>query len=92
VMLGAIPVYALAYFFLKKRSSPLLDTKFSWPTKKDIDARLIIGSALFGIGWGLSGFCPGPAIVNLAAGKMPVVIFVFFMLVGLKIAQNYKQQ
>src|SRR5262245_23057295 len=81
VMGGAVTVYAVLYRLIRRRPTPLFAAAFAVPTRKDIDARLIGGAALFGIGWGLSGFCPGPAITSLASGKSPVVIFVVSMLV-----------
>jgi len=83
VMIGAIGVHSIVYHMIKHRSSPLLDTKFHLPSKKDIDARLIIGAALFGIGWGWAGICPGPALVSLASGKISIMTFVGSMIVGM---------
>jgi uncharacterized membrane protein YedE/YeeE len=74
--------YFIAYRWIGRRSAPLFAAKFSIPTRNDIDASLILGSALFGAGWGLSGFCPGPAITSLASGAVPVVVFVAAMAVG----------
>jgi uncharacterized protein len=83
VMIGAIGVHSLLFLVIKKRSSPLLDTKFHLPTKKDLDLRLISGAALFGIGWGWAGICPGPGIVAAVSGNPHVLIFVASMLVGM---------
>jgi uncharacterized membrane protein YedE/YeeE len=83
VMGGAVMAHALLYRLIRRRPTPLFTAAFSVPTRKDIDARLIGGAALFGIGWGLSGFCPGPAVTSLASGKAPVVIFVGAMLGGM---------
>ncbi len=85
VMAGAIFVHSLAYYLIKKRESPLLDTKFYLPTKKDIDKRLIAGAAIFGLGWGWAGICPGPGIVSLVSGQLEIFIFVGFMLLGMGI-------
>ncbi|MFP5457786.1 MAG: DUF6691 family protein [Bacteriovoracia bacterium] len=85
VMAGAIAVHSVFYLMIKKRSSPLLDTKFHIPTRKDIDARLLAGAALFGIGWGWAGICPGPGIVAAASGLQNIIIFVGSMLVGMAI-------
>lgn len=67
--------------FLRKR--PLFAENFSLPTRKDIDKRLIVGSAIFGIGWGLGGFCPGPALSALSGGAQSTAIFVIAMLAGI---------
>lgn len=83
VMVGAIAVHALSYPLVKKRSSPLLDTKWHVPTRNDLTTRLVLGSALFGIGWGLGGFCPGPGVSSLAAGDVRVFAFVGAMIGGM---------
>ena len=83
VMGGAVMVHAVLYRLIRHRPTPLFAATFAVPTRKDIDARLIGGAALFGIGWGLSGFCPGPAITSLASGKSPVLFFVTSMIVGM---------
>jgi uncharacterized membrane protein YedE/YeeE len=83
VMIGAIAVYFTAYRLIRKRSAPLLAEKFSVPERKDIDLNLIVGAAMFGAGWGLGGFCPGPAITSLASGAAPVAVFVIAMGVGI---------
>jgi uncharacterized membrane protein YedE/YeeE len=62
---------------------PALDTQFHLPERTDIDARLVGGSVLFGIGWGLAGFCPGPALSALTMGLTPVLLFVAAMIVGM---------
>jgi uncharacterized protein len=83
VMIGAIAVYFTAYRLIRKRSAPLLGGKFSVPERKDIDRNLILGAAVFGVGWGLGGFCPGPAITSLASGAAPVTVFVLAMAAGI---------
>jgi uncharacterized protein len=82
VMGGALLVTIPAFRLILKRSQPLFARRFYMPTKQDIDARLVIGAALFGIGWGLAGLCPGPAITALATGLLPVVGFVAAMVAG----------
>ena len=67
------------------RSRPVLADEFDLPTKKELDARLLGGSALFGVGWGLSGFCPGLAVTALATGLTPVFAFVATMIAGMAI-------
>lgn len=83
VMLGAVGIHIVAYPLVRKRSSPMLDTKWHIPTRKDVTNRLIIGSALFGFGWGLGGFCPGPGVTSLASGDFQAVLFVGAMIVGM---------
>lgn len=82
VMMGAICVYFVAYRWSRKMASPVLAAKFSVPTRSDLDGRLIIGAAIFGAGWGLGGFCPGPAITSLASGAPPVMVFIAAMAIG----------
>lgn len=94
VMVGAIAVYAPTVRLLRGRPAPWLDRVFHWPTLHDIDLRLVGGSALFGVGWGLSGYCPGPALVSLGVG-LPVVVFVGAMLAGIalvRLANRYGAQ
>jgi uncharacterized membrane protein YedE/YeeE len=86
VMGGAVVVYAIAVRLVVRRSPhPWLDTRFHLPMRNDIDVQLLVGSALFGVGWGLGGFCPGPAIVAAAAGTTTGVVFVGAMIVGMVI-------
>jgi uncharacterized protein len=83
VMIGAIGVYFLAYRWSLTLTSPVLAAKFSLPMRSDLDWRLVTGAAIFGAGWGLGGFCPGPAIVSLASGAVPVMVFVAAMAFGI---------
>lgn len=83
VMAGGVAVTFVGYRFVLRRKQPLWAPKFSVPTASTIDAPLISGSAIFGIGWGLAGYCPGPAVVSLASGRRAVVLFVVAMLVGM---------
>lgn len=83
VMGGAVGVYAVAARLILRRPAPILEPRFELPTRKDIDARLLVGAAIFGVGWGLSGYCPGPAVVGLAKGALPTAIFVGAMLLGM---------
>jgi uncharacterized protein len=85
VMSGALLVTIPAFRQIFKRPRPVLADEFELPTKKDVDARLLGGSALFGVGWGLSGFCPGPAVTALATGLTPVFAFVVAMMAGMAI-------
>lgn len=83
VMLGAIAVHAPAYRLIRRRSAPIFATAFAVPTRRDFDLRLVAGAALFGIGWGLGGFCPGPAITSLVSGHTAVLLFVPAMVAGM---------
>jgi uncharacterized protein len=86
VMAGAIAVYAPLLRIIRGRGRPVLADAFSWPTARAIDLRLIGGSAIFGVGWGLSGYCPGPALASLAGGGT-AVIFLVAMLAGIAVAR-----
>ncbi|CAN5346153.1 membrane protein [soil metagenome] len=85
VMAGAILVGFFAYRFASARDRSLLGQVMQVPTARHIDRRLVLGSITFGIGWGLAGFCPGPAIASLAAGGIKPLIFVLAMLAGMGI-------
>lgn len=85
VMAGAILVHSILFHFIKKKKSPLLDEKFHLPTRKDLDWRLLAGAALFGLGWGWAGICPGPGIVAMTSGNSDIIIFIVSMLFGMGI-------
>jgi uncharacterized protein len=85
VMGSAIPVYMIVWQFVKRRHKPLLDSKLHVPTRKDIDKRLITGSAIFGIGWGVAGICPGPALAGLGSLSMGALVFVVCYFIGSKL-------
>lgn len=87
VMAGAIAVHAVTYRLIRKRRSPLLDTQFHVPSKESLDRKLLLGAALFGLGWGWAGICPGPGIVSLASGNINIVIFVATMIVGMMLVK-----
>jgi len=87
VMGGAVLVTAIAFRFVLKRRAPLLVGQFHLPTARHIDGRLLTGSALFGIGWGLYGYCPGPAVAALAYLDWQPLVFVLSMLVGMGLRQ-----
>ena len=91
VMAGAVMVTFAGYRLVLRRPRPVLAERFYLPTAKDIDARLVGGAALFGIGWGLSGFCPGPAIVSLPLLATGTLIFVPAMLAGIAVARLLMQ-
>ncbi|NBS77832.1 MAG: YeeE/YedE family protein [Betaproteobacteria bacterium] len=83
VMGGAILVGVFAFTVAKKRTTTFLDGVLRFPTNADIDKKLVIGSLMFGAGWGLAGFCPGPALVSMADGQPKALVFVLAMLVGM---------
>lgn len=84
VMGGAIAVHAPIYWlFVRGRETPTFARTFGLPTRRDIDVPLLAGAVLFGAGWGLAGFCPGPAVTSLASGASTVWWFVVAMLVGM---------
>jgi uncharacterized membrane protein YedE/YeeE len=83
VMGGAILVGFFAFTIAKKRTRNFLGGAISLPKSNVIDKRLVIGSLLFGAGWGLAGFCPGPALVSMAAGQEKALIFVAAMVIGM---------
>lgn len=83
VMAGAVAVSGIGFVLARRRGAPVFAAQSLWPTRKDIDAPLVIGAALFGIGWGLVGLCPGPALVNLAGLTLPVIAFVAAMAAGM---------
>lgn len=83
VMGGAVIVMAVAWRFRSRMAVPVFAEKFSLPDRNDLDGRLIAGSVLFGIGWGIAGLCPGPAVASLALSPLSVIPFVLAMLAGM---------
>jgi uncharacterized membrane protein YedE/YeeE len=90
VMGGALVVTAIGYRLVFGRARPIFEGKFMVPTARNLDARLIGGSAVFGIGWGIAGFCPGGALPALGTGRIDVIAFVGAMLAGI-FAARYLQ-
>ena len=85
---GALVTY-LGYSLVLKRKQPIFDTQFHMPKAKHIDAPIVVGPAIFGIGWGLGGFCPGPAFTAVGTGSSQAIIFVVAMLVGMVAARMF---
>jgi uncharacterized membrane protein YedE/YeeE len=83
VMAGAIAVGVIAFRLAARRQKSLLGDAMRMPAAKHIDRRLVLGSLAFGAGWGLAGFCPGPALVSFATGNSQAIIFVIAMLAGM---------
>jgi len=82
VMLGAVGVHSLTYRLTMRRSSPLFAAKFLVPQRSDIDARLVLGGVIFGAGWGLGGYCPGPALVAGGALVQEALLFIGMTVIG----------
>jgi uncharacterized membrane protein YedE/YeeE len=83
VMGGAIAVYLPVHRLVLRMQTPLFAQGFSLPTRRDLDPPLILGSALFGVGWGLAGYCPGPGVASLGAASTATIVFVAAMLAGM---------
>lgn len=89
VMLGAVIVGLGGFYVVSKRTETFFGSALHIPTRRDITKPLIIGSLIFGIGWGIAGFCPGPALVALGAGHLKALVFVTAMLVGMEISERF---
>ena len=83
VMAGAVAVGAVAFAVANRRALSFLGAEMRLPSARHIDRRLVLGSMLFGIGWGVAGFCPGPALVTLGMGEIKALVFVAAMLAGM---------
>ncbi|MCP4911722.1 MAG: YeeE/YedE family protein [Oligoflexia bacterium] len=90
VMVGAISVSFVAFKYFQNKK-PFCAPQSFLPTNTEVDKKLLIGSAMFGIGWGIAGFCPGPAIVNLATFDMKAIVFVIAMVVGMFVFKLYSK-
>lgn len=88
VMGGALAITVITFRFILKRKNPICDQDFSLPKLNVITKRLVVGSALFGIGWGLAGLCPGPAIANIFSGNLMIVGFVALMIISMIITEK----
>lgn len=88
VMGGAVLITFIGYRLVLRRSVPFFEDNFRLPTRQDIDSRLLVGAALFGIGWGLAGLCPGPALASASFGGTAVAIFTISMLVPMVILKR----
>ena len=91
VMAGAIGIALLPFHLARHREFSLSGTPLPPPARRDVEARLLVGSALFGIGWGLGGFCPGPAIVGLGTGFVPTAVFTLAMAAGMAVFQIWQK-
>lgn len=91
VLLAAVLVAGVGYRLARHRNAPLMDSEMKVPTRRDIDGRLVAGAAVFGVGWGLIGLCPGPALTALAYGKWEAVLFVAAMAAGVLLHAAYRR-
>jgi uncharacterized membrane protein YedE/YeeE len=89
VLGGAVTVAMAGMAWIRRMPRPLLADRFHWPMNSRIDAPLVVGSAIFGLGWGLGGFCPGPALASLSLGLTPALVFVAFMLAGMVVHDRF---
>ena len=92
VMAGAIAVSFFAFLFARNRTRSLIGADMKLPGARQIDRRLVIGSTLFGIGWGVAGFCPGPGLVALGMGEVKALVFVAAMLVGMVVFELFEKR
>lgn len=83
VMIGAIVIYSFFYHLVRSRPLPLFSPTFALPTRTDIEPRLVTGAAIFGLGWGTAGFCPGPALTSLGSGNLSPAVFSVAMIAGM---------
>lgn len=88
VLGGAVVTTYLGYRWVLKQPAPLLAGRFQLPSKQDLDAKLLGGATLFGVGWGLSGYCPGPAIASLGGASLPLLAMLVTMVLGWWIAKR----
>ena len=89
VMMGAVIVGLAGFYVVSKRTEAFFGGVLHIPTRRDITKPLIIGSLIFGAGWGIAGFCPGPALVALGAGHLKALVFVVAMLAGMEICERF---
>jgi uncharacterized membrane protein YedE/YeeE len=91
VMAGAVTVGIVGFAAAAKRAQSWLGAPIQLPKTRDVDARLLLGSLTFGVGWGLAGFCPGPALVALGAGQVKAVVFVAAMILGMLVFEGLER-
>ena len=92
VMVGGIVMTSIGYLFAKKRTLSILGLQMRFPTGKNIDRPLILGGAIFGIGWGIAGICPGPALVLVGGGVLKGMVFVIAMLLGMALFEIFNRR
>jgi uncharacterized protein len=89
VMGGAVLIGLIGFYLLTQRSQAFFGGALRVPTRRDISKPLVIGSIIFGAGWGIAGFCPGPAIVSVGSGQAKAIVFVIAMLAGMWICEHF---
>ena len=92
VMGGGVMVGLLGFGLAKRKSLSLSGVPFHWPEATQIDRPLVLGSSMFGLGWGLAGICPGPALVAMASGNDKAVVFVLSMMAGMVLFERFKKR
>ena len=92
VMGGGVMVGLLGFGLAKRKSLSLSGVPFHWPEATQIDRPLVLGSLMFGLGWGLAGFCPGPALIAMASGNDKAVVFVLSMMAGMVLFERFKKR
>ena len=92
VMTGAIAVGVVAFAVARQRTVSFLGAEMKMPAARQIDRRLVLGSVLFGVGWGIAGLCPGPALVSLGTGQVKAVVFVLAMVTGMAVFEWLEHQ
>ena len=92
VMAGAIAVGVIAFAFARRRTRSFLNTAMALPANSAVDRRLVLGSIVFGIGWGIAGFCPGPGLVALGMGESKALIFVVAMVAGMAVFERLERR
>ncbi len=90
VMAGAVSVTFVGYRIVLGKKTPVFNAHFALPTRSDIDRSLVAGAAMFGVGWGLVGLCPGPAVVSIAAKTLQTLPFFAAMIIGLYLPKLFK--
>lgn len=92
VLVSAVLTYYFSFKLIRKRGAPVLADQFNLPTSRKIDRDLVLGALLFGLGWGLAGFCPGPALTMLVTGHYSVLVFVLAMTVGMFMYESFSKR
>ncbi|OGT67165.1 MAG: YeeE/YedE family protein [Gammaproteobacteria bacterium RIFCSPLOWO2_02_FULL_47_50] len=92
VMFSAVLVTVVFFRFILRRHAPILDNRFRVPTRKDIDASLLVGSAIFGAGWGLAGYCPGPGFAAMTLGSINAILFTLAYITGSLLSSYYSRK